>query len=141
MENIEGFVDEIEIYSGNQLKRKDDLLTLIKLGFSGDKKELIEELSFTAKYVQGLFRVLERTAGNPDIHNTGRIKADLSDNLEKVKEKIDQIIIFADDPVKIYFRETYLQLSQTGLFNLTELLHDLEWTKKYLNQVKRTNPN
>lgn len=141
MENTAGFVDEIEIYSGNQLKRKDDLLTLIKLGFSNDKKELIEELSFTAKYVQGLFRVLERTAGNPDIHNAGQIKADLSNNLEKVKEKIDQIIISAEDPVKIYFRETYLQLSQTCLFNLTELIHDLEWTKKYLNQVKRTNPN
>lgn len=141
MENIAGLVEEIEIYSSNQLKRKDDLSILIELGFSNNQKELIEDISFTAKYVQGLFRVLEKTAGNPEILNTGQIKADLSDNIEKVKEKIEQIIISADDSVKEYFRETYLQLSQTSLFNLTELMNDLEWTKKYLNRVKRTNPN
>lgn len=132
---------EIESYSGNQLKRKDDLSELAGLGYSNDKKELFEELCFSAKYVQGLFRVLEKAAGNTDIQNVSQIKADLTNNLEKVKQLIEQLLADSDNSTKDYFNDNYLQLSQTGLFNLRELMNDLEWTKKYLNQVKRTHPN
>jgi hypothetical protein len=141
MGNITGLIAEIESYSGNQLRRKDDLFVLVRLVYSNDRKELFEELCFSAKYVQGLFRVLEKAAGNTDIQNVGQIKADLTNNLEKVKQLIEQILADGDDRTKAYFSGNYLQLSQSGLFNLRELLNDLEWTKKYLNQVKRTHSN
>lgn len=141
MENITELIIEIENYSGNRLKRKEDLSTLIELAYSGNKNDLIEELSFTAKYVQGLFRILKQAADNADIQNTAQIKTDLSDNLEKVKNKIEELLLKADETTRVYFRETYLELSQNSLFSLTELMNDLEWTKKYLNQAKRTNPN
>ena len=141
MENITELIIEIEKYSGNRLKRKEDLSTLIGLAYASNKNDLIEDLCFTAKYVQGLFRVLKQAAVNADIQNTAQIKTDLSDNLEKVKSKIEEILLNADKTTSDYFRETYLELSQNSLFSLTELMNDLEWTKKYLNQVKRTNPN
>ena len=141
MESITGFITEIVSFSENQLKRKDDLSVLVKLCYSNDRKELFEELCFSAKYVQGLFRVLEKAAGNTDIQNVNQIKTDLTSNLEKVKQLIEQILADGDDRTKDYFSENYLQLSQSGLFNLRELMNDLEWTKKYLNQVKRTQSN
>ena len=141
MENITDFIEEIENYSGNRLKRKDDLTTLIELGYSNNQNDVIEDLCFTAKYVQGLFRVLKQAAGNSEIQNTARIKTDLSVNLEKVKEKIEELLINSDEKTGNYLKKTYLELSQNSLFSLTELLNDLEWTKKYLNQVKRTSPN
>lgn len=140
MDSVSKIIEEIEDYSGKQLKRKEDLSTLIQLGYSNDQKAIIEDLSFTSKYVMGLFRVLKQVAGNGEIQNIGQIKTDITNNLEKVKEKIEQLISNAEEQTKRYFRENYMQLSQNSMFNLTELMNDLEWTKKYLNQVKRANP-
>lgn len=134
-------VEEINKFSGGQLKRKDDLATLINLSYSDDHEQLIEELSFTSKYVLGLFRVLSLGTSNPDIQNTSLIKRDISTNLEKIREKIEQIILNSDTQIKQYFRDNYLRLSQDNLLNLMELINDLEWTKKYLNYLKRENPN
>ncbi len=141
MENTGKLIEEIEAFSEKGLKRKEDLTKLLYLGYSSDKKEAMEDLSFTSKYVQGLFRVLKKATENAEVQNMGQIKADITVNLEKVKEKIELLISNADAADKVHFRETYLQLTQNSFFNLTELMSDLEWTKKYFNQVKRSNPN
>ncbi len=141
MENTRKLVDEIEAFSGNRLKRKDDLMKLLFAGYANNMKKTVDDLSFTSKYVQGLFRVLRKAAENAEVQNTGQIKADITLNLEKVKEDIKQLISRAKEADRKHFTETYLQLTQNSLFNLTELMSDLEWTKKYLNQVKRSDPN
>ena len=141
MENTAKLIKEIEAFSENGLKRKEDLTVLIFLGYSNNMKETVEDLSFTSKYVQGLFRVLQKASENTDVQNIGQIKADITLNLEKVKEKIEQLVSNAEEADRKHFRETYLQLTQNSLFNLIELMSDLEWTKRYLNQVKRSNPN
>ena len=139
--NAMELIEEIDNFSATQLKRKKDLSVLINICYSNNRKELIEDLSFTSKYVQGLFRVLKQSASNPEVQNTSLIKNDITGNLNKVKEKIEQILEGSDEQTKEYFRENYLHLSQTSLLNLTELMNDLEWTKKYLNYLKRENPN
>ena len=141
MKDIIGtLLEELEEFSGNRLKRKNDLSTLIRLGYTHGQDEIIEDLSFTSKYVQGLFRVLNRASGINDVHNIDLIKTDLSNNIGKVKKQIEQLLTNADDPTKSYFTGNYLQLSQNCMFNLTELMSDLEWTKKYLNRIKRVKP-
>lgn len=139
--NSINLIEEIDKFSDSQLKRKGDLSTLINLGYSNNKKGLIEELSFSSKYIQGLFRVLKQSSLNPEVNNISIIKRDISTNLEKVKDKIEQLIVDADDQTKEYFRKNYLLLSQDSLLNLNELMSDLEWTKKYLNHLKRESPN
>ena len=140
-EKTKKLIDEIEEYSGNNLRRKEDLTTLIQAGYSNDQEELIEEICFTSKYIQGLFRVLQRASGNNEIRNINQIKNDLTINLEKVKKLIGEILINTNDPAREYFSENYLRMSQDSLLNLTELMNDFEWMKKYLNRVKRTLSN
>lgn len=139
--NIAALVEEIDQYSGNQLKRKEDLRELIILSYSGYNEKLIEELSFNSKYVQGLFRILKHDISNPGVKNLALIKSDISTNLKKVREKIEQILLNSDEETKQYFRDNYLRLSQDNLLNLIELINDLEWTKKYLNHLKREHLN
>lgn len=139
-EIIGRLLEELEEFSGDQLKRKKDLSTLIQLGYTHGQDEIIEDLSFTSKYVQGLFRVLNRASGINDIQNIDLIKTDLSNSIGKVKKQIEQLLTNADDPTKSYFTDNYLQLSQNCMFNLSELMSDLEWTKKYLNRIKRVKP-
>lgn len=134
-------IDEINKFSHDRLKRKEDLATLINLCYSGENEQLIEDLSFTSKYVQGLFRVLKLSSSNAEVKNTSIIKRDISANMEKIREKIEQILSSSNKQTRQYFEENYLRLSQDNLLNLIELINDLEWTKKYLNYQKRENPN
>lgn len=138
---IRVLIEEISKYSSNQLKRKKDLETIIDLSYSDDHEQYLKELTFTSKYVQGLLRILTLGTSNSEQQNISLINRDISTNLQKIREKIEQIIFNSDDKTKQYFRENYLRLSQDNLLNLIELINDLEWTKKYLNYLKRENPH
>ncbi len=133
--------EEINQFSGNKLMRKKDLETIIDACYADDHEQYLGELTFTAKYVQGLLRILKPGKSNPEQKNISLIKRDISTNIEKIREKIEQIIFNSDSQTKQYFRENYLQISQNNLLNLIELINDLEWTKKYLNYLKREKPN
>ena len=66
----EKFLNEVELFSsvkGGQLKRKEDLNIIFEEAFKHNKEKLLEDLSFTAKYLQGLMRVLKKGAQNPEV--------------------------------------------------------------------------
>jgi hypothetical protein len=130
-------LEEIEEYSNFKLKRKDDLRILIEVCNTNKKTKLFEDLSFTAKYILGLQRVLKKGVINPEINNLEKIKKDYSDNIIKVIEQIKELINLTPGKTKERFDKTYIELSQQGLSNLNELLEDLEWTKMYFNSKKR----
>ncbi len=139
--NVDNFVEEINSFSGQKLKRKNDLKTIIEICFKNEKSPLLEDLSFTAKYIRGLERVLKKGNMNLDISNLDQIKQDYMNNINKSVEQLKEIVNLTDVNEKGYFEETYFKLTQEGFKNLNELLEDLEWTKMYLNQQKRQTSN
>jgi len=134
-------VDSFSSSKGGQLKRKVDLNIIFKEAFIHNKEKLLEDLSFTAKYLQGLVRVLKKGTQNPDVHSLEYVKSDYSSNLNKFTNQVKEILSEKDQGVKEYFDKTYFELSQEGFQNLNELLSDLEWTKMYLNMQKRKTRN
>lgn len=137
----ENYTEEINNFSGQKLKRKDDLKTLIEICFTNEKPVLLENLSFTAKYILGLDRVLKKGSMNSEISNLEQIKQDYMNNIKKSVEQLKEIISFTDEGTKNHFEEKYLKLTHEGFKNLNELHEDLEWTKMYLNNQKRQNNN
>ncbi len=133
------FVDDVEKFSKSKLKRKAELLRVYEEVLKNDKSKLFEDLIFTAKYVQGLMRIVQKESMNAGVTNLSEIKKDFSDNMNKIVNKIKEIIIDADEKLKLYFEETYFELTQQSFLNLSELLSDLEWTKIYSNEMKRSN--
>ena len=130
-------IDEIEVFSEFQLNKKVDLKTLYDLSAKNSKEKLFDDLIFTAKYVQGLLRVLKTGAGNPEVKSLEHIKKDFTHNMQKVVDQMKLIVVDAEEEIKRYFEVTYFDLSQKGIQNLSLILSDLEWTKKYLNVRKR----
>ncbi len=129
-------VDGINVFSNFRLKRQDDL----KILFEADnqtEKSLLGNLSFTAKYILGLQRVLKKGSVNPEITNVEQVKKDYSDNIQKSIDQLKELINLSSEKIQDHFQKTYFELSHQGLKNLNELLEDLEWTKMYLNQLKR----
>lgn len=130
-------IEEIEKFSNYKLKRKDDLGLILEVGTSNLEKKEIEDLTFNAKYILGLQRVLKKGSLNPEVNNLEKIKNDYSENIIKITEQIGEIINFAPEEKRAHLKETYLELNQQSFQNLNELLEDLEWAKMYLNNKKR----
>jgi len=126
--NTANLVEEINVFSEQKLKRKNDLKILLEMSFKNEKSVLLENLSFTAKYIRGLERVLKKGSMNPEISNIEQIKQDYTNNIKKSIDQIKELISFADTEVNSYFEEKYFKLTQEGFQSLSELLEDLEWT-------------
>ena len=142
--NSEKFLNEIESFTsakGGQLRRKEDLSIIFDETFKHNKEKLLEDLSFTAKYLQGLMMVLKKGTQNPEVQSLEYVKSDFSLNLNKVTTQLKEVLAESDQGVKGHFNKTYFELTQQGFQNLNELLSDLEWTKMYLNEQKRSTKN
>lgn len=134
---IELIVDEIEKFSNTGLNHKDALAFLIQSAQAAGKAELIEQAAFTAKYVRGLMRVLKDGAKNPEVKSLDHVTKDLTDNMKKVTAQLKEIASTAESAYLKDFENTYLRLNSESFSNLNSLLADLEWTKIYLNDLKR----
>ncbi len=131
------FVDEVEKFSRSKLKRKIELIRIYEESLKTDNEKEFEDLAFTAKYVQGLLRVVNSGTLNPEVKNIEQVKKDFSDNMEKTVGQIKNIIARSDEMLKQHFESTYFSLTRESFANMTELLSDLEWAKMYLNEIKR----
>jgi hypothetical protein len=133
----EEIIKEIDAFSGGRLKRKNDLEILLDIVSQKEKQNLFDELSFTAKYIMGLQRVIKKGSINPEITNLEQIKNDYTDNVKKAVGQLKDIIKLSDEAVKVHFETTYFELSAKAFQNITEFFEDLEWTKMYLNEQNR----
>jgi hypothetical protein len=136
-----GIIEEIEEFSEFKINKKVDLKTLYSLSITADKGKSFEDLSFTAKYTEGLMRVLKTGINNPEVNSLDHIKKDFTHNMQKIVDLMKEIVSNADDQIKRYFEMTYFDMSQQGMQNLTLILSDLEWAKKYFNMQKRQDSN
>lgn len=135
------FLDEVEKFSGKSLNKKDDLVIILETSDINEKSEDFENLSFTGKYVNGLFRVLKSSVKIPEVENVDQIKKDLTENMEKVISQLKEITINMNEKNKKFFEENYFELSQNSMQNLQKLVEDLDIIKKYLNHLKRNDSN
>jgi len=135
------FLDDVEKFSGNRLNRKSELSIILEACNNDQKIEEFKNLSFTGKYVNGLFRVLRDSVKIPEVENINQIKKDLSENMGKVISLLKEITFNTNEISKKLFEETFFQLSQSSMQNLQQLVEDLDLIKKYLNHLKRNDSN
>lgn len=131
------FLTKVEAYTSNPLQRKDDLKKIIGVSISNGKEEEFEKLTFTAKYICGMMRVLKHAPGIPEVNSIDNVKNDLNENMKKGIEQLKEIISFSDDSNREYFDRTYFTLTPQNFANLSQLFSDLESVKKYINHLKR----
>ena len=131
------FLSKVEEYTNNPLERKDDLKKIIDVVLDNGKQDVFEKLTFTAKYICGMIRVLKTAPGIPEIQSVDHVKNDLNENMKNGIEQLKQIISYSDKNTQEYFDKNYFTLSAQNFSNLSQLFSDLESVKKYLNYLKR----
>lgn len=128
---------KVDEFSNFKLQRRDDLQIIFNEGVKDNNNKLFEDLVFTAKYVQGLMKVMKMGRENSEIKSLEHVRIDLTKNMEKLVEQIREITSGSSQSDKEYLDKTFLQMNADAFKNLNDLLYDLDWTKRYLNDLKR----
>ena len=131
------FLEEVEKFTGNLLSNQDDIRKLINAAVSNNKEEEFEKLTFTAKYISGMMRVLKNAPGIPEVSSVDHVRKDLNENMKKGIEQLKEIISASTENIADHFDKKYFTLTQENFVNLTQLFSGLEAVKKYLNYLKR----
>ena len=137
----DNLLNETEEYLKLPLNKKSDLILIIKAYKLDDNFSGFENLCFNGKYLNGLFRVLKSSSNLAEVKSVDYIKKDISENIEKIISQLREINLKLNEEEKATLQENYLQLSQNSLQNLQALVEDLDNIKKYLNFLKRNDPN
>jgi len=135
--NDENFIAEVEEFTGNSFHKKEDIKKIIEIVTAQGKEKEFEELTFTAKYVCGMMRIVKNAQGVTEVQNIDQVKEDLNENIKKAMKQLSGITAFGDNNVRDYFEKMYLSLTAQNFSNLNQFLSDLEAVKKYLNYLKR----
>ena len=130
-------LDNIDSFSKNKLKQREDLSRLIEIAIQQNKMNKLEEITFSAKYVQGLLKIVKSRSEDIDPEYFIKIEKEYLENLQKLKRSLAELIYEAGSFYRGIFEEKYFSLTQGSLQNLTDLCSDLNWTKMYFNELKR----
>lgn len=131
------YLDNIINFCGSKFKQPEDIERLIKLCLKNNKKNLFEETAFYSKYLHGLLSIIRRgeTSINEEVFI--RYRNEYLQNIEKIKDNLNNIIADSDQFFKQIFTGKYLDMTEKSVNNLTELIHDLSWIKMYLNSARK----
>jgi hypothetical protein len=131
-----------------KLQNPDELAYLIELAETSHKGKLFYDIQFSAKYLNGLGKILrtgvaatgKNENGNPpqspeDVME--KIMKEYKNNMLKLTSYLKDLLLEADENVKTDLENKYLALSGESLVKLTTLIYDLSWLKKF-NNSRRT---
>jgi TfoX/Sxy family transcriptional regulator of competence genes len=126
----------VDRLSNNRLYFRDDLEILVKITQQSGKFLMLEELSFHAKFSNGLLKVIQRK--DPVVEETFFLKAssEYKDSLQKVVKLLEDLLKEESNFIRTIFKEKYLELNQQCLSHLNNLCSDLSYLKLYFNDLK-----
>lgn len=129
--------NSLEDISHGKINYKEDLLLLIEIALQNEKLEILEKLTFHAKYSQGLIAIIQKQDIKIDDEYFEKIKIEFAGAIENVKNNINEILLFAGDFFKSIFTEKYFKMNQECIINLNNFCSDLSFLKLYMNDLKR----
>jgi hypothetical protein len=143
----ENTILELNGFSGSKIKNTLDLSYLIEIADKSQKDKLFYDIQFTAKYLNGLTKILQSNVALTTNPKSGepiptpeqakeKIMGEYRKNVVKFTNYLKDLLLDADEQIKADFEERYLALNRTSMVNLTSLIYDLSWLKKYYNSKR-----
>lgn len=143
-------IEKLYVYSGNKIKNVPEMMTLIETAEISGKDKLFYDLQFTAKYLNGLGKILQSNValttqkkpgsnGGPDPNaeeTRAKVMGEYKTNMMKFTAYLKDMLLDADEDTRKEIEEKYLALSRTAMVNLTTLIYDLSWLKRFNNSKR-----
>ena len=148
--NTNKLIEELSQYSGGKLKNTSELAILVELAHNSGKDKLFYDIQFIAKYLNGLGKILQSNVAVTTQKKPGsngeaplsaeetreKIMGEYKANMIKLTNYLKDMLIDAEEADRREMEEKYLALSRTSMVNLTTLIYDLSWLKRYLNSMR-----
>lgn len=137
LKDAENIFLEVEKLAGGKIANKEDLLRIISLAVQNDNVKILEDLSFQAKFTQGLLKIINTKDNSIQDEYFSTVKKEFGTSVETIKNLLKAIISNSDNFYEEIIEKKYFQLSHQSLSNLSILCNDLSYLKLYLNDQKR----
>ncbi|NUN10364.1 MAG: hypothetical protein HUU54_14415 [Ignavibacteriaceae bacterium] len=136
-EQTRNFVKAVDEFSGKKIQLRDELCVIVEYFAQANDAEKFEELIFKAKYLKGLMNVFTAASQNSEVSNTEQIREDFTHNFGLLRDILGSITATLEENLKREFQRKFLDLSPEAMMNTKTLISDLDWAKRYLNDVRR----
>lgn len=144
----EEIILELNEFSGTKLKNPLDVSYIIEIAGQSGKDKIFYDLQFSAKYLNGLTKILQSNVALTTNPKSGepapdpeqaraKIMEEYKKNVIKFSSYLRDILADAEPQTKTQFEERYLALNRTSMVNLSSLIYDLSWLKKFLNSKRK----
>jgi hypothetical protein len=127
----QSLMSELDDFSGSKLKNITDLSSINEIAVISGKAKLYYDLQFSAKYVNGLSKILQDNLAGISIPNpkadepaeskdeaAEKIKKEFKTNILRFTELLKDLLKHADDYTRKVFEEKYLALTRDSMLNL-----------------------
>lgn len=136
-EEAKKFCNQVDEFSKGKIQKSEDLNRIVEVIFKEDNLEMLEELSFTAKYSQGLMTIFQTRSNDIEEDYFEKIKNEYAESIKKIRYNLEVVINQSSSFIQGIFKEKYLGMTHESMSNLKILIEDLSWIKMYLNDKKR----
>jgi hypothetical protein len=123
-------IEDIQLLSGGKLTLQPDLGTLLELAQRSGRQLQMQELSFQAKFVASMARMMSRIG--PETEGYAKLSTEFQSAIERVQTAIRALLQDGDEEDRQHFERTYFALTPGSLQGLVALCYDLGWYKNYL---------
>jgi len=156
-EQTHDIILELNEFSGSNLKNITDLSYIIEIASISSNEKLFYDLQFSAKYINGLSKILQSNISVSQNMNGFSLPAEASaqagvsasddEAKEKISKEFKENIMKFCDLLRTLFKHAgkeirndlelkYLSLTRDSMLNLNTLIYDLSWLKKYNNSLR-----
>jgi len=131
IENVLNYLDQV---SGEGLRKRNDLGTLLDLAADSGQDEAINDVIFRGRHLHNLYRTLRKTS--PGAEGFASLEREFTSAVEALREVLAVVLIDADQEQVERFESQYYAVTQGSLRNLIDLAHDLGVLKSVQNERK-----
>ena len=130
-EHVLAYLDQV---SGEGLRKRNDIGTLLELAAESDAHEEMNALAFQGSFLYNLYKTLRKAPAGGEGYAT--LEREFAAGVEALREHVAKLLVDADDEQVARFNETYYQVTQGSLRNVIDLAHDLGVLKAVQNEQK-----
>lgn len=129
-QNTTTLLGQLEALSGKNLVHKNAVGLLIELAYQHDKLQILDELSFFAKFAYKTFGIMNRIGNEADGYD--KLSKEFGESVEKSKNLLNKLLAHASGETKKKFIAQFMAMSPTAFNDLLALFYDLSWYKNHL---------
>ena len=133
---LKSILNKLDELSDGKLKFRDDIEKLVDTAIADNKMKLLEEISFTAKFIQGLLSIIQKKDDNIDPAYFEKAVGEYTEAVSGIKNQLEELISANSEFYKSIFSEKFFSMTQVSLQNLNNLCADLSYLKLFFNDQK-----